>query len=144
MLIRDSFRDVAERFNLTKDNCPKHPSNCTEQWIESALAKGVNYYILENDKKPCGCVALEQAQPDLCYLERLAVIPDCRRKGFGQALVNHTLQEARKLGARIVQIAIIDEHTELKDWYKRLGFTIKNTTRFEHLPFMVTFMVMKL
>ena len=26
-LIRDSFCDVAERFGITPENCPKHPSN---------------------------------------------------------------------------------------------------------------------
>jgi hypothetical protein len=30
-LIRDSYRDVAERFNLTPENCPKHPSNCNDE-----------------------------------------------------------------------------------------------------------------
>ena len=39
-IIRDSFRDVADRFDLTSQNCPTHPSNCTTEWIEKALEKG--------------------------------------------------------------------------------------------------------
>lgn len=32
--IRTSFKDVAERFRLTRENAPRHPSNCTEDWSE--------------------------------------------------------------------------------------------------------------
>jgi diamine N-acetyltransferase len=142
-LISNSFRDVAERFGLTPDNCPTHPSNCTTAWIEKALEEGITYYILEMDGKPCGCAALEQISQKICYLERLAVLPQFRRQGFGKALVNHVCREAKKLGARHVEIGTIAEHTELNEWYKKLGFQLKNTAEFEHLPFRVTFMSKK-
>jgi N-acetylglutamate synthase-like GNAT family acetyltransferase len=139
-LIRLSFRDVAERFALTLENCPKHPSNCTDEWIENDFARGVAYYILEDGGTPVGCVALEKANPDLCYLERLGVLPQSRRKGFGKALVDHVFSEARALGARQISIGIISGDTELKLWYQRLGFVEKETKEFAHLPFPVTFM----
>jgi N-acetylglutamate synthase-like GNAT family acetyltransferase len=143
-LIRDSFRDVALRFNLTYENCPTHPSHCTTEWIESALKKGINYYILERKNIPCGCVALEQAQPNVFYLERLSVLPQFRRNGFGEAMVSHGVNEAKKLGAHRVEIGIISDQTELKEWYKKFGFSVKSETRFEHLPFKVTFMLREL
>lgn len=139
-LIRVSFRDVAERFALTLENCPKHPSNCTDEWIENDLFRGVSYYILEHDGTPVGCVALEKANPDLCYLERLGVLPESRRKGFGKALVDHFFYEARAFGARQISIGIISDDTELKLWYQRIGFVEKETKEFAHLPFLVTFM----
>ena len=139
-LIRVSFRDVAERFTLTLENCPKHPSNCTDEWIENDLARGVAYYILERDGKPVGCVALEKANPDLCYLERLGVLPQSRRKGFGKALVDHVFSEARASGTKQIGIGIISDDTELKLWYQRIGFVEKETKEFAHLPFLVTFM----
>jgi N-acetylglutamate synthase-like GNAT family acetyltransferase len=139
-LVRDSFRDVALRFNLTYENCPTHPSNCTKEWIESALKKGIKYYILEKKNVPCGCVALERAQPDVCYLERLSVLPQFRRNGFGEALVNYAVNEAKKLGAHHVEIGIISDQPELKEWYKKIGFSVKREAQFEHLPFKVTFM----
>jgi N-acetylglutamate synthase-like GNAT family acetyltransferase len=139
-LIRVSFRDVAERFALTLENCPKHPSNCTDEWIENDFARGVAYYILESDSTPVGCVALEKVNPELCYLERLGVVPQSRRKGFGKALVDHVLYEARALGAKQIGIGIISDDTELKLWYQRIGFVEKETKEFDHLPFLVTFM----
>ncbi len=121
-IIRHSFQNVAKTFGLTSENCPRHPSNCRPEWIETALNKGVRYYMLESEGKRCGCVALEQARPTLCYLERLAVLPDCRRRGYGGALVEFALNTARQLGAEKVDIGIIARQEELKDWYQRLGF----------------------
>ncbi len=143
-LIRESFRDVAARFNLTAENCPTHPSNCSENWVESDLAKGKHYFLLEKEGEPCGCIALEQANPDLCYLERLAVLPAFRRRGFGALLVNHVLKEARLRGAERVGAAIIAEHTRLRAWYERFGFIATETKRFPQLPFAVTFMELRL
>jgi diamine N-acetyltransferase len=139
-IIRKAFYDVAVRFGLTEENCPKHPSNCKAEWIEEALAKGVRYFLLDSEGLPCGCVALEQAGPEVCYLERLAVLPERRRQGLGRALVGHALNEAGKLGATQVDIGIIAEQTELKEWYKKIGFSEQRKARFPHLPFEVLFM----
>ncbi len=139
-LIRKSFRDVAERFGLTPQNSPTHPSNCADEWIKTALSKSVKYFILESSGIPCGCVALEQASVEVCYLERLAVLPECRKNGFGSLLVRHAISEAKKLHVQRVEIGIIAAHIELKDWYERLGFQVRNTAEFDHLPFAVAFM----
>ena len=58
--IRGSFRDVAERFGLTGENCPRHPSNCTADWIGKDMDRGVTYFVLESDGRVAGCVALER------------------------------------------------------------------------------------
>jgi N-acetylglutamate synthase-like GNAT family acetyltransferase len=141
-VIRDSFRDVAVRFGLNEENCPKHPSNCRPEWIETALAKGVRYFVLEAGGRACGCVALERADPDVCYLERLAVLPEHRRHGYGRALVDHVAIAGKALGARRVEIGIIAEQVELKAWYQKMGFAETRRARFEHLPFEVQFMSM--
>jgi N-acetylglutamate synthase-like GNAT family acetyltransferase len=139
-IIRMAFYEVAVRFDLTEDNCPKHPSNCKGSWIEEALDKGARYSLLEVDGLSCGCVALEQANPEVCYLERLGVLPAQQRRGYGRALVDHVIAEARLLGSHQVDIGIIAAHTELKDWYRKIGFVEQKTATFPHLPFEVLFM----
>jgi len=62
-LIRDSFANVAERFELTPQNCPKHPSNYTRKWVERDLARGVRYFILFADGTAVGCVGVEKPSP---------------------------------------------------------------------------------
>ena len=138
--IRRSFQNVAERFDLTPENAPRHPSNCTANWIQKDMERGVTYFVIENENIVIGCVALEKANSDICYLERLAVLPDQRRRGFGNALVTHVLSEAKNLGAKRVNIGIIAEQNELKKWYKEIGFVEQESKEFPRLPFNVTFM----
>ncbi len=33
-IVSDSNKDVAERFNLTDKNSPKHPSFCALDWVK--------------------------------------------------------------------------------------------------------------
>ena len=138
--IQKSFQDVADRFGLTPENTPHHPSNCTVDWIRNEMERGVTYFAIKNKNHVVGCIALEQANSELCYLERLAVLPNQRRRGFGKALVEHALLEAKLHGLNYISIGIIAEQTELKDWYKRLGFVEGESKEFPHLPFRVTFM----
>jgi len=143
-LIRDSFATAAEKFDLTPDNCPRHPSNCTDEWIEQDFARGVTYFLLEFGNTPVGCVALEEAPPDLWYLERLAVIPSFRHRGFGRALIAHACTEAKAEGGNTLGIGTIARDVELNEWYRQIGFIEGDTKQFSHLPFRVMFMTLKL
>jgi N-acetylglutamate synthase-like GNAT family acetyltransferase len=143
-ILRKSFAGVAERFNLTIENCPKNMAFCTEQRIKDEFAGGLKYFILQECGQPCGCVAFENAKPGVCYLERLAVLPEYRRRGFGKALVNHIFDMAREMKMLRVEIAMIAKDNELKDWYRKFGFVHKNTRKFDHLPFLVEFMYLEL
>ncbi len=108
-LIRNSYRDVAARFNLTPQNCPKHPSNCTPDWVEKDVNRGVSYYCLDLDDKTIGCAAFEKASPEEGYLERLAVLPEYRYRGLGKALIRHVFDVARTTGIRRMGIGIISK-----------------------------------
>lgn len=139
-IIREAFRDVAERFALTRDNCPKHPSNCTSDWIAADFSRGVRYFIIHQDHMPVGCVGVERSNADVCYLERLAVLPDLRGRHLGVRLVRHALDVAASMGAQRVGIGIIAEQTELKEWYAALGFIAGEIKSLPHLPFKVCLM----
>lgn len=143
-LIREAFQTVTDRFGLTPENSPTHPSNCVPAWIKAALEKGVRYFIAEAEDEALGCVALERSGPEVCYLERLAVLPRLRRQGVGQALVRHALGQARDWGASRVELGLIARQTELLHFYERLGFTLTRTARFDHLLFEVAFMARSL
>lgn len=119
-----------------------HPSS-TVEWIQQDMARGVIYFVIENENCVVGCVALELANSEVCYLERLSVFPNQRQRGFGKALVTHVLSKAKLLGVHCVNIGIIAEHTELKNWYKGIGFVEGESKEYPHLPFRVTFMSYK-
>lgn len=137
-LIRKSYRDVAERFNLTFQNCPKHPSHCTRDWVERDMNRGVSYFCLERHEIPIGCVAFEKASPEEGYLERLGVLPEYRHSGVGKALIRHVFDVARTMRIDRVGIGIISEQLDLKRWYENMGFVEQEIKAFSHLPFEVS------
>ena len=139
-LLRRACATVARRFGLTEENCPKSPAFYTENRVEADLERGVQYYILEDDREVRGCAALEQAKPEVGYLERLAVLPEHRSKGYGSVLVRHVFAQAQAIGLRRIGIGIVSEDTGLKAWYRRFGFVETGTKAFDHLPFIVGFM----
>lgn len=139
-VLRSACATVARRFGLTEENCPKSPAFYTEDRARADFEQGVQYYLLEEQGVVCGCVALEKARPEIGYLERLAVLPEHRSKGFGSALVRYVLAQARSMRLERVGIAIISEDEPLKEWYRQFGFVLTGTRKFDHLPFVVAFM----
>lgn len=143
-IIRESFMDVAKRFSLTRQNCPKHPSNCEDGWIEDELLKGVNYFISELDGVPSGSVGILRNEPNNSYLMRLGVLPEYRNRGLGRRLVNFALDKLREEGTKTVEIGVISDQIELIEWYESFGFHVSSRKNFAHLPFEVTFMTKEL
>lgn len=47
-VIQKSYSTVAQRYGLTLENCPKHPSNCSIEWVENDTERGVKYLVIES------------------------------------------------------------------------------------------------
>ena len=138
-VIRDSFKTVALEFGLNEGNCPAHPSLITLDKLLELKAKAKLFGLFLN-KIQVGFVAVERADDNLYYLDKLAVLPDYRHKGYGEKLVGFVLSFVKKQDGQKVSLGMIDESTVLKDWYKELGFRETGKKNFEHLPFTVCFM----
>lgn len=144
MLVSESNKSVAAMFGLNAENCPKHPSFCTESWVEAELARGETYFLLDEAAGPVGCVAYESAAPGRAYLNRLSVLPAHRRNGAGERLVRHVVEHARANGVETISIGVIGEYVQLQRWYNKLGFVDGDTSHFAHLPFSVKYMTLSL
>ena len=140
ILVSESNKDVATKFGLNAENCPKHPSFCTEAWVKADMERGERYFIIEESSKPIGCVAYESPSSGLAYLNRLSVLPEHRNRGVGAQLVQYIISHARSASIQTISIGVIGEHMELQRWYNKLGFRDGETSRFPHLPFSVKYM----
>lgn len=139
-LVSVSNQDVAQAFGLNGENCPKHPSFYTESWVAADLQRGEAYFIAEENAQAIACVAFEQPRPGVAYLNRLSVLPAYRKRGIGERLVQHIIEQARQAAVQTISIGVIGEHTALQDWYRKLGFKDGEVKRFSHLPFSVKYM----
>jgi ribosomal protein S18 acetylase RimI-like enzyme len=139
-VIRNAFKTVALEFNLTRENSPTHPSFMTTGRLREDHNKGVRFFGLFLGERQIGFIAVERADVSLYYVERLAVLPKHRHRGYGKRLMEFAFEHIKVNGGKKVSIGIIYEQAILKDWYKAMGFEEMSTRQVAHLPFTVCFM----
>ena len=142
-VIRHAFATVAETFGLTEENCPTNGAFLHDGRLAADVERGTALYGLFEAEELGGIVALRR-EDAVFHLEKLSVAPWLRKRGYGGALVEHAVEEARKAGAERVRIGVMYENRELVRWYERRGFVRTETRAFAHLPFVVCFMVRRL
>jgi len=139
-VIADSFATVAVEFKLNRDNCPNHASLITLLQLKEMRRKGLKLFGLFEDDTQVGFVAVEKKKDKVYLLEKLAVLPERRHKGYGAELINFVCEYVKNAEGKSVSIGIINESTVLKKWYEANGFQETAITKFAHLPFTVCFM----
>ena len=139
-IIRRAFGTVADEIGITLENCPAFPAFITVEKLEEMRERGGVFFGFFTDGLQVGFVAVEKERDDQYYLKRLAVLPEYRHAGFGRELVDFVIDYVNNQGISRLCIAIVNEQTGLKDWYKKMGFRETSVREFEHLPFSVCFM----
>jgi Acetyltransferases len=143
-ILRRSFADVAAQFALTAENCPTNPAFITSERLKSDKIGGARMYALISGGEKAGFMAIKDIGGGIFSLEKLAVLPQFRHRGYGTALIDSCKSTAAKTGGTAVTIGIIEENAVLRNWYEKHGFIHKGTAKFPHLPFTVGFMELPL
>lgn len=90
---------------------------------ESAiLNKGGRIYMIYADDAPVGCVALIPMEDGVYELSKMAVAPSMRGLGLGRQLIEHTIAEARLLGARSLFLGSSKKLESAVHLYESIGF----------------------
>jgi len=139
-VINESFATVAKEFNLTEQNCPRHPSFMKIDTLQKRFAEGYQMFGLYDQEKLVGYVSMSIDENNAAELHNLSVLPDYRHKGYGKNLLDYCEKRAKELGCGKIKIEIIEENKILKDWYLKNGFNHLFAKKFDHLPFTVGFM----
>ncbi len=139
-VIRTSFLTVAEEFNITQQNATTNAAFIKHSDLLQMNAWGITMFGLFENEVQIGFVAVEQTEGSIFYMEKLAVLPAHRHRGYGKALIDFVCDYVKRQGGATVSIGIIDHHSVLKNWYQVCGFTITGTKEFRHLPFKVCFL----
>ena len=143
-LIRNSFGTVAAEFGLTPQNCPSNGAFIDATRLKADREKGARMFGLFCHGELAGFAQLMKKGEDAFSLEKLAVHPAYRNRGYGAYLLSRVRSEAVNAGAAKLLVGIIEENIRLKGWYVEHGFRPTGTRRFEHLPFTVGFLEMNL
>ena len=139
-IIRNAFKTVADEFGLTMETAPTHGAFLKDEKLFGEYRKGIKMFGLFEEGTQIGFAAVEHNDKKTFYLEKLAVLPGYRHKGYGLALMDFAADYVKKAGGIAISIGIIYENKQLLEWYKKYGFKETGIKIFEHLPFTVCFM----
>lgn len=145
-VIKSSFLTVADEFGFTADNAPGFTAfSITEEKIKLQLneKKRLMYAFYENDNI-IGYYSLLLQKNGECELNNLCVVPECRHRQIGKALLNNALVTAKKLNCKKMNIGIVEENKKLRQWYESFGFVHIGTRKFDFFPFTCGYMEKRL
>ena len=141
-LIRTSFKTVADEFGFTEENAPRFTAFATD---ESRLK--YQFFIEQRPMFVClikdiivGYYSVMLISDDEIELNNLAVIPEYRHNGIGEALVLNCFEFALKLGRKKIKIGIVEENIVLRQWYETLGFIHTGCRKYDFFPFTCGYM----
>jgi ribosomal protein S18 acetylase RimI-like enzyme len=141
-VLNESHGTVAIEFGFTKETNPSNSAFIDTDTLKSQLEKGIELFLLMNEKEAVGCIAIEKSikGPDTFFIEKVSVVPEYRHKGFGKKLMDFASDKIKNDGGKWVSIALINSNVILKKWYVNQGFVETGVKDFPHLPFKVCFM----
>ena len=160
-VIRQSHRTVADQFGFTPENAPRYVAVATD---ERRLFWHMEYehrlmFVDEEDGVIRGYYSLLLKPDGECELGNLSVLPEYRHRGIGTALLEHSVETARKQNCTVMchsvetarkqnctvmRLSIVEENTVLRKWYERNGAVHTGTEKFDFFPFTCGYMKIRL
>ena len=145
-LLRKAFGTVAKDFGLSEETAPTNAAFTTLENLHVHVRNGMTLYGMFSDTCLIGCVATKKAKDrgTVYYIERLAVLPEVRHRGYGGQLLSFAIDRVRASGGTTVSIGLMDNNERLKKWYISKGFVQHDRRKIAHLPFKVCYMTREL
>ncbi|MBO4327545.1 MAG: ribosomal protein S18-alanine N-acetyltransferase [Clostridia bacterium] len=113
---------TAAQLAALESHCFKEP--WSEQTILDSLRSGnyvFSYIRPDGSDIPAG-YACGLIMPDQCEVQRVCVLPEFRRRGFGERLMNELRTAFEASGACSVFLEVRSQNTPARSLYKKLGY----------------------
>ena len=85
----------------------------------------VSFMGLDESDEPCGFIIGCRLSDAVGMVPQIAVHPSYQGKKLGDALMNRSLEEFRKLGFQRISLTVTPENRKAFEWYDRLGFKVE-------------------
>jgi len=139
-IIRQAFGAVTGGLGITEENCPRFPAYTTVEKLTEMRYRGARFFGAFADGRQVGIILVEREEDGRYFAKRLAVLPENWHQGLGEKLMVKAINCIQEYGVAKVNIAIVNEHTVLKDWYLGMGFREVEVKKIDFLPFNVGFL----
>jgi N-acetylglutamate synthase-like GNAT family acetyltransferase len=91
----------------------------------------LDIYLLETDGKIVGMGSLhyfDTLVKKSVWIEDVVVHPDHRRNGYGKKIIKHIINQAKKKGAKHVDLSSRNDRAESHKFYQKLKFEKRDTS----------------
>jgi len=90
-----------------------------EQWVHAAPG---GIYLAETGPALVGVVSIHFLRPEEAFLAGMRVDPDCQGQGLGTRFCRFQVQEAFRLGARVVRLTTAHDNVRVHRMMPKVGF----------------------
>jgi ribosomal-protein-alanine N-acetyltransferase len=120
MIIREMKREDVPAIAELEKLCFSDP--WSENSIASELDNPLSYWLVAEDNGKIAGYVGSQSVLDAADMMNLAVSPDCRQQGVGQALVNELVQHLQKNNVIALLLEVRVSNAPAISLYEKLGF----------------------
>jgi len=103
----------------------------SEMYSTESLQKQLEhgeFFVLSNDQKDVGYLALYRESPAHWMLDKLYILPDCKGKGYGRMLVEHAINYIGQIESGTYEILLnVNRRNRAVSFYQHLGFEITSS-----------------
>ncbi len=91
--------------------------------LTQQIAKeGHVYFILYEEKQPCGYVSIQPEGKDLFHLQKIYVLPDYQGKGYGMELFRHAIHYIKEIHPSPCAMELnVNRNNRALHFYEHLG-----------------------
>jgi GNAT superfamily N-acetyltransferase len=89
--------------------------------IKEQVRRGMSYFLLEIERKPCGYFAFEKRGDDL-FLSKIYVLKSERGKGLGKAAMDYLRQAADRMKCKRISLTVNKDNSRSIAAYIKMGF----------------------
>jgi ribosomal protein S18 acetylase RimI-like enzyme len=103
----------------------------TDSLLREEIAEGARILLAKDVVTSAlkGCVSLRAVSPEKWYLGSLTVDPALQNAGFGRELLYSAEAYALALGARTIEMTVVNVREALISWYERRGYHLTGEIR---------------
>ncbi|RMF38362.1 MAG: GNAT family N-acetyltransferase [Planctomycetota bacterium] len=129
---RDLVQLLSQTFEGTLD-CPllnalRKPEDFLASFLDGAALDGtLPWWIYLRDEEPAGCVLLKNHAEQITELAYMGLVPECRGQGRGHLLVDHAIDQTRRMGGSALVAAVDANNAPAVRTYARSGLHVLDT-----------------
>ncbi len=122
---RSEFYDILRLQNIDKE---------LQELEERYSPPNSRFFLLKEQNKAVACAILKRFSEEAVELKRMFITPEARGKGYGRALLKHTIQNAKDLGFRRMVLDTEPVMASAIQLYEKYGFQKRDAYYNSPLP----------